>query len=527
MSRESSNINSNEVNENNENIKLIWLDTSHCSPHIQSQLNELNSTTQFHTDLNRCITLIKSITDKQIILIVSTTLAQTILSQIHSHPLLISVFIFCSNINEENQMELMNEYKKVIQIYSDYDLLIKSIQQIIDIIEKRVLSFYLFNQNKYYTNDLSKTSASFLWYQFLIDILKQIPANEQIINKIYEIHKFYKNEINQFKNDYTKEKSIKLFNEKYFIRKLLNQALRTKNIQLIYLFQYFIIDLYHQIQLNKKKYQNKKILKLYYGQKILKIQLDELNKHIGYYISPNGFLSTSFNKNNSIALAKSKILSDEYQSILFQFEINPTFQEITFVEISETQELIFNIDTIFKINSIEFDISLELWKIDLIYNNPIRNKLQTYFQSIKKFRNENSFLIFFGHLFTELNQSKQSEIYFDILLDCLSSDHEDIASIHNQIGNFMADKGQLKLALEKYQHAYEIRRKKLPNNHPHIAISLNNIGLIYKDEGNFDKALDYCQKALIIDEINYPKDHVLKAMTIENIGGIYKEKYLF
>ncbi|CAF4856035.1 unnamed protein product, partial [Rotaria sp. Silwood2] len=281
------------------------------------------------------------------------------------------------------------------------------------------------------------------------------------------------------------------------------------------------------IQLNKKKYQNKKILKLYYGQKILKIQLDELNKHIGYYISPNGFLSTSFNKNNSIALAKSKILSDEYQSILFQFEINPTFQEITFVEISETQELIFNIDTIFKINSIEFDISLELWKIDLIYNNPIRNKLQTYFQSIKKFRNENSFLIFFGHLFTELNQSKQSEIYFDILLDCLSSDHEDIASIHNQIGNFMADKGQLKLALEKYQHAYEIRRKKLPNNHPHIAISLNNIGLIYKDEGNFDKALDYCQKALIIDEINYPKDHVLKAMTIENIGGIYKEKYLF
>ncbi|CAF4745592.1 unnamed protein product, partial [Rotaria sp. Silwood2] len=90
MSRESSNINSNEVNENNENIKLIWLDTSHCSPHIQSQLNELNSTTQFHTDLNRCITLIKSITDKQIILIVSTTLAQTILSQIHSHPLLIS-----------------------------------------------------------------------------------------------------------------------------------------------------------------------------------------------------------------------------------------------------------------------------------------------------------------------------------------------------------------------------------------------------------------------------------------------------
>ncbi|CAF4967418.1 unnamed protein product [Rotaria sp. Silwood1] len=528
MSNYSANLYSNEINVNNENFQLIWLDNSHCSTQFQSQLIELNSTAQFCTDINQCITLIKSFKDEQIILIVSMTLAQTILSQIHSYPLLISVFIFCSNINEQQKIELMNEYKKIIQIYSDYDLLIKSIQEIINILEQQVLSFYLFNQDKDYTNDLSKSSASFLWYQLLIDILKQIPINEQINNQIFETcNNLYKNNINQFKKDYIKEKSIELFNEKYFIRKLLNQALRTKNIQLIYLFQSFIIDLYDQIQLEKQTYQNKEILKLYYGQKLLNIQLDELKKHIGYYMSPNGFRSASFNKNKSIELAKSEILSDEYQSILFQFEINPIFQEITFVIISEKQELLFNIDTVFKINTIEFDSTLQLWKINLINDNTYRNIFQTYFQSIKNFRYENSFLIFFGHLFTELNLIQQSEIYFDILLNSLSSDHEDIASIHNQIGNFLADKGQLKLALEKYQYAYEIRQKKLPKNHPHIAISLNNIGLIYKDESNFDEALNYCQKALHIDEINYPKDHILKAMTIENIGGIYKEKLLF
>ncbi|CAF5128549.1 unnamed protein product, partial [Rotaria sp. Silwood1] len=150
------------------------------------------------------------------------------------------------------------------------------------ILEQQVLSFYLFNQDKDYTNDLSKSSASFLWYQLLIDILKQIPINEQINNQIFETcNNLYKNNINQFKKDYIKEKSIELFNEKYFIRKLLNQALRTKNIQLIYLFQSFIIDLYDQIQLEKQTYQNKEILKLYYGQKLLNIQLDELKKHIG------------------------------------------------------------------------------------------------------------------------------------------------------------------------------------------------------------------------------------------------------
>ncbi|CAF2029183.1 unnamed protein product [Rotaria magnacalcarata] len=509
-------------------MQLIWLDNSPCSAHIQSKLFELNPTIQFYTDLNRCITSIKSIKDEQILLIVSLALTKNILCQIHSHHLLMSVFIFCSNINENQKLELMNEYKKINQIYSDNELLIKSIQQTINVIEQQILSFNVFNQNKDYTNDLSKSSASFIWYQILLDILKQIPDNEQINKKIYEnYNELYKSEINQLKKDYTKEKVIQLFNEKTSIHKILNKTLRTKNIEFIYLFQYFIIDLYDHIQYEKESCENSEILKVYYGKRMLNIELDQLKKHIGYYITPNGFLSVSFDKNKSVELAKTEILSDGYQSTLFQFEINPKCQQITFVEIHDKQELLFNIDTIFKIHSINFDSSIQLWQINLINDDIGKNKIQTYFQSIKKFRYENSFLIFFGHLLNELDQLQQSELYFHILLESLSSNHEDIASIYNQIGNFIADKGQLKLALENYQRGYEIRCQRLPNDHPHISISLNNIGLIYKDEGKLDDALSYCQKALTIDEINYPKDHVLKAMTIENIGGIYKEKYLF
>ena len=512
----------------NENIQLIWLDNSTCSTQFRSKLLRLNSVTQFHTDPNQCITFIKSIKDEKIILIVSITLVRTILSQIHSNPLLICVFIFSSNDNGNQSNELINEYTKIIRIYFDYELLLESIEQTINIIEQQILSFNLFHQNNDYKNDLSKMSASFLWYQLLIGILKQMPINEQIHKNIFQTYnEVDKNEINQFKKNYTKEKSIELFHEKYFIRKILNKALRTKNIQLIYLFQYFIIDLYDQIQFEKQNFRNQQLLKLYYGQKILKTEFDQFNKHIGCYISPNGFLSVSLNRTKSIELAKADILHDEHQSILFQFEIDPTLEQITLVEIDDRQELIFNIDTVFKINSIEYDSSLQLWIINLFNDDKVRNILQKYFQSIEHFTNENSFLIFFGRLFIELDQLIQSEIYFHILINTLSSNHEAMASIYNQIGNFLADKGQLKLALDNYQHAYQIRQKRLPNHHPHIAVSLNNIGLIYKDQGKFDQALDYCQKALTIDEINYPKDHVLKAMTIENIGGIYKEQRSF
>lgn len=523
-----SNLYSNGTKENNENIQLIWLDNSSCSNHVQSMLVELNRTVQFYTDLNRCMGLIKAIRDEKIILIVSMNLARTVLAQIHSYPLLTSVFIFCSNKDEHQWMELMNDFKKIIQIDSEYESITKSIRKTINIVEQQILSFSIFNQNKDYTNDLSKNSTSFLWYQIVVDILKQIPDSEQITNQITETYnQFYKNSITQFKKDYMKENSIQLFNDNYTIHQLVNKALRTKDINLIYLFRYFIIDLYDQIKLAKESIQNKEVLKLYYGQKILKTDLDEFKKHIGCCVSPNGFFSASFDINTSIELAKDKILSQEYEVIIFQIEINPAFKEITFVEISNKQQLLFNIDTILKIDSIEFDSSLELWKINLINDDNNRKKIQKYLQSVKNFTHEDSFLVFFGHLFIELDRLQQSEIYFHILINSLSSDHQDIASIYNQIGNFLADKGQSKLALDNYQHAYQIRQKILPSNHPHIAISLNNIGLIYKDEGNLDEALDYCQKALAIDEINYPDNHILKAMTIENIGGIYKEKYLF
>ena len=68
---------------------------------------------------------------------------------------------------------------------------------------------------------------------------------KNIINKYDENSK---NEINQFQNNYTKEKSIQLYYENIFIHNMLNKALKMQDIELIYLFRDFILDLYDQIQ---------------------------------------------------------------------------------------------------------------------------------------------------------------------------------------------------------------------------------------------------------------------------------------
>jgi hypothetical protein len=99
-----------DASKNKEDIRLIWVDTkiddSEDSAHTQILLLEFNPAALFYTDLTRCVNLIKSITDEQILLIVSGALAREVLSQVHNLRHLAAVFIFCRN--REYHIELIS-----------------------------------------------------------------------------------------------------------------------------------------------------------------------------------------------------------------------------------------------------------------------------------------------------------------------------------------------------------------------------------------------------------------------------------
>jgi tetratricopeptide (TPR) repeat protein len=150
-------------------------------------------------------------------------------------------------------------------------------------------------------------------------------------------------------------------------------------------------------------------------------------------------------------------------------------------------------------------------------------KVEEYLKLSKQEMEECSPIIYFGRLLiVELGQVDRAGKYFNMLLKSLPSDHPDVASVYNGIGNVHDQRNELNLALKNLEMGYKIRRRKLRPDHPHIGTSLNNIGGIYNKKGNFDLALDYYQKDLKICEINHPGDHSGKAMTIENIAGVYR-----
>ncbi len=529
-----------EVTDNKENIQLIWLDGNmdNSSDYIltQTMLLELNPAAQFYSNFDRCLDLIKSIKDEQIFLVVSGAFARRLLSRIHHQHTLVAIFIFCAN--RQHHEPLMHEFNKIVEIFTDQDSLLESIREKMDIVEKQTLAFSLFDQKQKALKDLSKESASFIINQMLVYVLRLMSQDEQSkIEMLRMCRSYYQNnknelkKIEEFKKSYSHEKAVEWYTDECFLYKLLNKALRTEDIELLYTFRFFIIDLCACIEQDSQNLKDQGILTLYRGTQIPKEELRKLKDNVGKIISTNGFLSTSRNMNVSLRFAHPNFVMAGFESVLFEIQADPSLKIVFFADVADKsriegeEEVLFNLNALFKIHSVTFDSTLQLWKVQLNATDEGAEKVGEHLTVSKREMEDISPIIYFGRLLmNELGQVDRSGKYFNMLLKSLSSGHPDIAAVYNNIGAVHHKKDELNLALKNYEIAYEIRRKRLAPNHPHIAGSLNNIGSIYKAKGNYDTATDYYQKALRIFDINHPGNHLQKAMTTENIGTVYSDK---
>ncbi|CAF4119734.1 unnamed protein product [Adineta steineri] len=525
---------------NKEDIQLIWLDGNMNDSHdyllTQSMLIELNPAVQFYSHFDRCLDFIKSIKHEQIFLIVSGDFAQRILLQSHHYRPLVAIFIFCSN--HQQHIPLMKEYNKITGIFTKQHDLLESIKQKMNLVEKQTLSFSLFDQKQKSMKDLSQESASFLLHQMLIYILKQMSQDEQSKKQMLNMCRDYYNQnkkelkkIEEFQNTYTHDKAIEWYTDECFLYKLLNKALRTEDIELLFTFRFFITDLCSAIEQENQLLKKQGTLTLYRGTQIPNEELEKRKENIGKTISTNEFLSTSRNISVSLHFIHMTAAQNDFTSVLFEIKANPLLKTVIFTDVGDRsriegeEEVLFNLNSLFKIVSVCFDSELRVWKVELNATDEGAEKVEEYLAFSKQQMEEYSPLIYFGRLLlNELGQVDRAGKYFNMLLKSLPQDHPDLAAVYNHIGIVHNRRKELNLALKNFEIAYEIRQKQLPSNHPHIAGSLNNIGLIYNGKGDFNTALDYYQQALRVYDDLYPGNNLQKAGTIKNIGVVYKDK---
>ncbi|CAF1324699.1 unnamed protein product [Rotaria sp. Silwood1] len=565
-------------NENKESITLIWFDPNIGSrqetEQTKQELRSINDFVIFFTEREECISFIQSIDKEKIFLIVSGSKASEILPRISSNQNIDSIFIFCKK--RDRYENLMNEYRKIVGIYINLDDLCESIKDQISLFNKQIQVFSIFDQHQTSTKDLLKESAEFLWFQLFNYVTACLPRNQQAKQQMIQICKDYyrgniteMKHIQEFEQNYRSEDAIRWYSKQSFIYKLINKALRIEDIDFLYIFRFFIGDLSQNLQHEHKKIllSEEKILNVYRGVKLNKQEFNKLKENQGKLISTNGYLSTSRRMSSALSFAVKPTTRTDFIPVLFhiQFDIEQVDKNIIFADIHQLseypdeEEILFDLNACFQIESIEEDESLQIVKMNL--SNEGQKITKNFIELTKQETEELSVSIVFGRLLCDIGKYDKSQKYFQQLLnDSHDEDRawiefnigralhykdkfneareyydrahdrmmktepprvKDTAKVLNNVGNLLYRQGKYNEALDYHQRALEIREKYYPVGHADVAHSLNNIALIFDHKGKCDEALQYHQRALKIREEFYPYGHPDVAVSLDNIGLIF------
>lgn len=518
---------------------MIWLDKTIDAS--RTALREITNYVLLYTELEPCLTYIRSITTERIFLIVSGSYARACLDEIHDLAQVDSIFIFCMNTAKYKQeFQEARQYSKLVDIFDQEAQLVQSVREELSDLQKQLATFSLY-ENQKSTRDLSSESASFLWFQLFKDVLLQMPKTEQAKKEMIDqcLH-FYRgnNEelqlIKEFEQTYTESETIRWYTKQCFIYRLCNKALRTEDIELLYLFRYYIQDLCKRLAAEyesfRKQREEEPVVKLYRGLKLTKEELTRFESNIGSLISTNGFLSTSRNYELALqfAVKKSKRTVDVLPT-LFIVDADIRTDHAVFVDISslsvfpDEEEVLFDIDCAFKINQVYFDAEREVWIVNMSLTNEARKVVDKYIEANRREMEKGNISLIFGLLLTEMGRYDKAQLYFENLLATNTVD--DKISLYTNIGRVKFLKGEYNEALKDFKTVHELQRHQVPRNEIDFARTLNNLALTYMELKKYDLAFDYLLDAIKIYDRHSDIDRLLVANTENAIGVVYSHKH--
>lgn len=510
-------------------IHLIWFDVK--EKQIDGTM-KIQSTFTFDNQ-QKCVDYVQSISKTEtIFLIVSIPSATEMLSVIHNLRQLDSIFLFSSSDSEEQDEDLIEKYSKIIDIFSHYDQLFESINENIELATQQNESFQFYEQRQKSTRELSKEAPLFFWLRLFKDVILQLPHNDQAKQEMIDkLKEHYRNNnkqlkwIDKFSREYQSNDAIRWYTGEPFIYKQLNRALRTEDIELLYLFRYFISDLSKQLlqEFQDIRHSFSSIIYFYRGTILSKEEVEKLKMNVGRLISTNGYLSTSLSKEVALSYTDSSKTGQE-QSVLFEIEYD--FGKIDSIIIALVspysqhpfeQEVLFDLDAAFYLSSVTLDTSLNLVHVKMSVSDEGVAIAQDHLSEIDTDIRNSSATIVFGRLLVHIGQYEKSQRYFDRLIN--NPGNEDVSSIYYHMGAAQCFQGRYEQALDYYRTAYAMMmNSSTPRPFPSSFV-LNDIGVIYKIQGQYDLALDYLQRALEIRK-NSPH-HLVTATSLENIALIY------
>ncbi|CAF0841786.1 unnamed protein product [Adineta steineri] len=565
---------------------LIWLDSTIDKDALNyrstiTQLQDTVNTIGTFTEDYECIEFVKDRSNNKINMIVSGSLGQTVVPQIHDMSQINSIFVFCRD--KERHKQWAEKWYKVQGVCTNVAELCKVIKEATKLYEENAISIkFMTAVNDISSNELQQLDYSFMYTQILKEILLSIRFEKQhfqcfiaYCRKIFADNNCELSNIDEFEQGYLQQTPIWWYTRECFVYKILNRGLRAMDLDLIINMGFFINDLHHQIdELYSQQFyeqSTKKTFVVYRGQSLSKVDFEQLKRKKGGLISFNNFLSTSKNQYTSLDFARKNLANPEIIGIFFIMTIDHSVSTTPFASITDISyfkkkedEVLFSMHTVFCIDDIkQMDGHDRLFQVELTLTSEDDKDLRSLTDCITEETKRLSGWDRLALLLVKLGQSEKAHEVYEILLNRTTDKnekarlHEKIASMKkNQYGCILEKANdaknhlnrQLSLplthfssvescvktgtvyynmreyskALLHYKTAFEIQQQLLPSNHPDLGMSYNNIGNIYNKKGNYLEALLYYENALKIQEKSLPPDHLDLGISYHNIGTVYR-----
>ncbi|CAF1199992.1 unnamed protein product [Rotaria sp. Silwood1] len=524
--------------ENDENLEtycLIWLDasvnTSRENFKVQQQLQAIINHLLTFEDDQQCLHYIKNRSeDDRIILIVSGRFGRIIVPQIANLQQITSIYVYCF---DKTANELWSRpFAKVKGVIVRLDELIKQIekdytQQQHDKIDEP-LSIKVFEE-KQISIDLHE---QFIHAQLLIDCLIRMKSSSNDKSELTDFcQQYYKKNytqlmiVKEFENNYSSDKALWWYTRHSFVSQLLNKALLTQNIDILFLFRFFIHDI--GCQLGKKRCLSP--VRVYRSQLMSKENLEMLQSSVGKFISINSFLLANIDSEKTrSSLDFAKPLCD-IERVFFVIKANPEihntkpFNNIqSYGYFQNPNEILFMVGSIFRIEGIERPAD-QIWNIRMTLCSINDQELKSLLEHMKKNLGiGKTNLIQFSNILYRMRKLNNAEKYSRRYLNQLPNGHPDIANCYQTFGKIAESKKEFALSLKWYKRSLDIFSKTLKSDDPNIAEIYNNMANVYSKINDYTNAMNSYQKVLEIWKKIAGDKHPYVAQCINNIGAVHE-----
>ncbi|CAF3801014.1 unnamed protein product [Adineta steineri] len=523
-----------------QNYLLVWVDASieetnkDCQDTLAQLKNVVNDVIP-STKSDQCVQTLKRFDHETAFVITSDSLGQQLVSEIHDMPHLDTIYILCSN--KSRYQGWTQNWTKVKGVYTNIKEICQELQLAVQQCDQDTIAVSLLTINDMASfNYLNQYVPAFVCIQLFKEILPDIKYGPKAIQdlaacsrEVFTGNSIELKTINEFENDYHPKRAIWWYTRKCFIYKMLNQALRMLNADIIINMGFFVRDVHRQIQQlyeqQVSSYGEMSFI-VYRGQGLTKSDFEELQKTKGGLMSFNNFLSTSKNEKVSFEFARRASVKPDMVGILFIMSIDPCIKSTPFASIkgesyfNEEDEILLSIHAVFRVSAIkQIDNENQLYQVELRLTSDDDQQLRLLTDKIRKEADGTGWQRL-GSLLVKIDQFSKAEEFCNVLLE-QTSDESEKALYHNQLGHAKHAQGDYEKTIWYYTKALGIQEETLPSNHPDVATSYNNIGSVYINMGEYPKALSYYEKALEIQEETLLSNQNSLATSYCGMGNVY------